>query len=70
MLWSIFAGIVMMALGILLFCKPAFFWSITEQWKSYDATEPSDLYLLNAKIGGAAFALVGAAAIVLPFFIR
>jgi hypothetical protein len=39
--------------------KPPLIWIITESWKSNDATEPSDLYILSTRIGGIMFTLVG-----------
>lgn len=70
MLWSIFSGIGFLALGLLLFLKPGLVWKLTEQWKSYRADEPSDLYLLSTKLGGILFALLGIAMIVLPLFLE
>ena len=65
--WTIFVGAVFVLLGTLAFWKPDWVWKLLEQWKSYDATEPSDLYRFNAKCGGAAFALLGIIMILLPF---
>ena len=70
MLWSIFSGIGFLALGLLLFLKPGLVWKLTEQWKSYRADEPSDLYLLSTKLGGILFALLGIALIVLPLVLE
>ena len=70
MLWSIFSGIGFLALGLLLFLKPGLVWKLTEQWKSYRADEPSDLYLLSTKLGGILFALLGITMIVLPLFLE
>jgi len=44
MLWCICGGILFIVLGIFVFLKPDLIWKITEQWKSYRADEPSDLY--------------------------
>jgi hypothetical protein len=38
--------------GLLMVFKPALMWSITESWKSNDATEPSDLYVWSTRFGG------------------
>lgn len=68
--WMIWAGIVFLALGAFLFFRPDLVWKLTEQWKSYQADEPSELYVISTKVGGVAFALCGVAAVVLPFVLR
>ena len=68
--WMIWAGIVFLALGAFLFFRPDLVWKLTEQWKSYRADEPSELYVLSTKVGGVALALCGAAAFLLPFVLR
>ena len=68
--WMIWAGIVFLALGAFLFFRPDLVWKLTEQWKSYRADEPSELYVIPTKVGGVAFALCGVAAVVLPFVLR
>lgn len=69
MLWAVFAGIVIFALGGFIFLKPDIIWKITEQWKSYSADGPSDLYLISTKTGGVLFMLLGIAMAVLPFIL-
>lgn len=44
MLCSICGGIIFFVFGIFIFLKPDLMWKITEEWKSYRADEPSDLY--------------------------
>lgn len=68
--WMIWAGIVFLALGAFLFFRPDLVWKLTEQWKSYRADEPSELYVISTKVGGVVFALCGVAAVVLPFVLR
>lgn len=63
-------GILFIALGIFLFVKPDLMWKLTEQWKSYSADEPSDLYLLSTRIGGILLGIVGIAVLVLPFLLE
>lgn len=69
MLWAVFGGIVIFALGGFIFLKTDIIWKITEQWKSYSADEPSDLYLISMKTGGVLFMLLGIAMAVLPFIL-
>lgn len=49
MLWCICGGIIFFALGIFIFLKPDLIWKITEEWKSYSADEPSELYIKSTK---------------------
>lgn len=70
MLWSIFGGIIILALGMVMFLKPHIVWRLTEEWKSYGADEPSDLYLKSTKIGGILFALVGVIMMILPLLLE
>ena len=60
-------GIIFIMIGAFMFFKPHSIWKLTEQWKSYSADEPSDLYLFSAKFGGVLFAVIGIAAIIVPF---
>ena len=70
MLWSICGGIIILALGIFIFLNPHLVWKLTEEWKSYRADEPSDLYLKSAKIGGILFALLGVIMIIFPLILE
>lgn len=70
MLWSIGGGIIIFALGMFIFLKPGLVWKLTEEWKSYRADEPSELYLKGTKIGGISFALFGIIMIILPFLLE
>lgn len=47
--WAVIAGVLILALGVFLFCRPETFWRLTEQWKSYRADEPSGLYRISTK---------------------
>ena len=67
MLQCVAGGILLFALGIFLFLKPDLWWKITEEWKSYRADEPSELYLKSTKMGGILFALFAIVIIILPF---
>ncbi len=70
MLWSIFGGMIILALGMVMFLKPHIVWRLTEEWKSYGADEPSDLYLKSTKMGGILFALVGVIMMILPLLLE
>lgn len=62
--WAVIAGVLILALGVFLFCRPETFWRLTEQWKSYRADEPSGLYRISTKFGGICFMAAGLS---LPF---
>ena len=68
--WTVLAGVVLVVLGVFLFVRPDLVWKLTEQWKSYRADEPSDLYVKSTKFGGVAFALLGVVISVLPFVVK
>ncbi len=70
MLESVCGGIIFLVLGIFFFLKPQLVWKLTEEWKSYRADEPSDLYLISTKFGGILFALLGAIMILLPLILE
>lgn len=70
MLWPTCGGIIIFALGMFIFLKPDLVWKLTEEWKSYRADEPSELYLKVTKIGGISFALFGIIMIMLPFILE
>ncbi len=52
-------AIFLILFGLFMLFRPAVFWTITESWKSNDATEPSDIYLLSTRIGGSMLILAG-----------
>lgn len=64
------SGIIFVILGLSIFLKPALFWKLTEQWKSYRADEPSDFYIISTKFGGILLTVFGIAMIVLPLLIE
>ena len=62
---GIFLGIV----GLLMLIKPSLVWSLTEQWKSDEATEPSDLYVFSIRFGGTICVTIAVISLLL-FFIN
>ena len=65
----ILCAILFLILGAVMLRFPEFVYEITESWKSYSAGEPSDLYKLHTRIGGAAFILIGIAALVVELLV-
>ncbi len=68
--WPVGGGILFFALGMVIFLKPGLVWKLTEEWKSYRADEPSELYLKVTKIGGIFLALFGIVMVALPFILE
>lgn len=66
MIWTVFAGVLLMGLGALYVFRPDLVWKYTERWKSYRADEPSGFYLFETRFGGVLFFLVGLAGLLLP----
>ncbi len=48
----IVAAIILAVLGVLMTFKPEWLWTISESWKSSDATGPTELYIKSIRIGG------------------
>jgi hypothetical protein len=59
--------ILLALFGLLMVFKPAVVWTITESWKSNDATEPSGLYVWSIRFGGVMCTAAGIAAIIALF---
>ena len=70
MLLCIGSGILITALGIFIFWRPDLVWKLTEEWKSFYADEPSDLYLKSTKFGGALLVLTGIIMIILSLILE
>ena len=68
--WAVLGGLFLIAIGLVMFFKPKWVWTLTEQWKSDWADEPSDLYVLSTKFGGVLFMLAGIAVIVIPLVFK
>lgn len=52
MVYCMILSAVCIALGLLCLLRPALVWKWTEQWKSYRADEPSELYRFGIRFGG------------------
>lgn len=70
MLWAIGGGIIFLILGISLWLKPDLVWKLTEEWKSYRADEPSEMYLKVKKMEGIFFVIFGLIMMILPFILK
>lgn len=55
----IFLELIGLLCGSLMTIRPDIIWKINESWKSNDATEPSDLFLLLTRIGGICLLVIG-----------
>ncbi|MNH84891.1 hypothetical protein D3C87_316210 [compost metagenome] len=45
-------GIICLSLGLIQLLKPSWGWYINESWKVEGDSEPSEAYLVLAKLGG------------------
>ena len=66
MVYCMILSAVCIALGLLCLLRPALVWKWTEQWKSYRADEPSELYRFGVRFGGALFLVFGVVLPLLP----
>lgn len=57
-------SVILLLLGIVMISKPSIVWTIAESWKSSDATEPSNLYIVSTRFGGIMLSIVGLAGII------
>ena len=60
----IVGSIFVLIAGVVMLCFPTTVYDITEGWKSYASSEPSDLYLIHTRIGGISCSIVGIAGII------
>lgn len=65
----LFLSILLLPLGLVMIIRPQWIWAIAEEWKSNDATEPSDFYLLSTRFGGIMCTLAGLGGIIASFFL-
>ncbi len=63
----LFAGALLAWLGLLMLLWPQAVFTFTEGWKSDSPGQPSGLYLLSTRIGGAAMLAVGVLSVILHF---
>jgi len=64
----IILGIVFICIGFIMLIKPQIVFHITEDWKSDNNNEPSNLYIISTRFGGVMVLIVGLLAIVIQFF--
>jgi len=62
-------SLLLLPMGLVMFFRPQWIWAMSEEWKSNDATEPSDLYLLSTRLGGVLSTLAGLGGIIASFFL-
>lgn len=55
----LYLSVLFLPVGILMLIKPKLFWMITESWKSYNATEPSSLFIFSTRFGGIILSIIG-----------
>jgi hypothetical protein len=60
----IILAILLTLFGLLMLFQPTVIWTLTESWKSNDAAEPSDMYILSTRFGGLMCTLAGIGGII------
>ena len=65
----ILGGILLLIIGVLMFCFPNVVYSITELWKSDYSGEPSDAYKIHIRIKSIVVLFLGIFFIVAHFLI-
>lgn len=64
-----FAGLILLILGVILLWKPQWVFFIVESWKHSGETEPTDMFIFSTRLGGTIMATVGIVGIILQFVI-
>lgn len=59
---------VFLAIGLFMLIWPEYFWALTEQWKSNDATEPSTLFIISTRFGGGMLTILGIVGLVVMLY--
>ena len=65
----ILGGIGIFLWGFFMTFKPSVFWDLFESWKNANNAEPSDIYLVQIRIGGCICMIIGLAIFIASFFI-
>ena len=61
----IIIGIVLLCIGILVIFFPGVLYELTQSWKNDSFSEPSRIYVVSARIGGAILVVVGIVSLLL-----
>lgn len=65
----VLVGILFTIVGITMFVKPKIIFTITENWKNSQNSEPSDLYIFSIRFGGIIVLLIGISSIIVQFIL-
>ena len=52
-------SLLLIGIGSLMVVSPQTWFNLTERWKSYSSSTPSDKYICNTRFGGIMFASAG-----------
>lgn len=55
----ILLAVIIAVVGVIMIVKPKLIYEITESWKNYSGSEPSEAYLLWTRLSGIVCLLVG-----------
>ncbi|MDQ0899534.1 DUF6199 family natural product biosynthesis protein [Paenibacillus sp. V4I7] len=64
-----FISVLLVILGLIMLLKPSIVWTVTESWKSNDATKPSELYVWSTRFGGIIVTLAGLGGVLAFWFL-
>lgn len=56
---NLILSLFLLVSGLVMIFKPRLVYDLTESWKSDSPGEPSDLFILDVRIGGSLCSLVG-----------
>ena len=60
----ILVGIALFLVGLFLVLFPYQYWKFSESWKNKSGAEPTNRYIIGARIGGCFFMIIGLIALV------
>lgn len=63
----ILAGILLLVVGLIMTISPETWFDLTQSWKSYSAADPSKLFIISTRVGGAFMLVAGIAAFIVQF---
>ncbi len=62
-------GIIFLAVGVLVFCNPRGWYTLTESWKHEEGAEPSASFITSTKFGGCILIGIGVLGILSGIFL-
>ena len=63
----ILVGIIFIVIGFIMLISPRTFYAITESWKGHAQGDPTSLFCISTRIGGAMLFVLGIASVIIQF---